>query len=234
MRLTHMLAGFIACFGQPATSQVVDRSPSQIQVERLSGALGAVPTNLVPRPLNPVSLELIKHFEGWSAFPYDDSAGYCTIGYGHLIALKRCSTIDLGAYAQGISKEQGLEILEKDTALARIVVQTRLKTEVSSDSFGALTSFVFNVGEGRFVTSTLFQLVQANQIDLASKQFGRWVRAGKKVQNGLVIRRRCESTLFLSRLELTRLGTFDRARCIALGIASSAGESIDILKGERY
>ncbi len=217
---------------QTGYAQVANHVPSQIQVERLRAGLNAAPQNMIPRPLNSISLELIKHFEGWSSIPYNDSAGYCTIGYGHLLALKRCSQIDLGPYKTGINKEQGLKILEKDTELARVAVQKNVSADLSSDEFGALTSFVFNLGEGSLTGSTLYKLLKIDDRGGAAKQFKRWIRAGNEVAPGLVIRRRCEATLFVSQLSVGRRGQFDRNRCINLGIAPS-GETIDILKGEQ-
>lgn len=217
---------------QPSLAQVANHVPSQIQVERLRAGLNAAPQNITPRPLNSLSSELIKHFEGWSAVPYNDSAGYCTVGYGHLLALKRCSQMDLGPYKSGISKEQGLKILEKDTELARIAVQRKVSVNLSSDEFGALTSFVFNLGESSLTGSTLFKLLKIEDRKGVSKQFKRWVRAGNEVAPGLVIRRRCEATLFSSQLALGQNGRFDRTKCVNLGIATS-GETIDIFKGEQ-
>ena len=217
---------------QTAYAQVNDHIPSQIQIERLQTGLNAAPTNIAPRPLNSLSFELIKHFEGWSAVPYNDSVGYCTIGYGHLLALKRCSQIELGPYKRGITKEQGLQILEKDTELARLAVQRNVSVNLSSDEFGALTSFVFNLGEGSLTGSTLYKLLKIEDREGTAKQFKRWVRAGDGVAPGLVFRRRCEATLFVSQLSLGRSGQFDRSKCVNLGIASSS-ETIDIFKGEQ-
>lgn len=231
MRLSLALS---VSFMIPQTSyaQVADHIPSQIQVERLKAGLGAAPSSMAPRPLNSLSLELIKHFEGWSAAPYNDSAGFCTIGYGHLLALKQCAQINLGPYKNGITKEQGLKLLEKDTELARLAVQRRVSVSLSSDEFGALTSFVFNLGEASLTDSTLLKLLSIEDRNGAAKQFKRWVRAGKDVATGLVIRRRCESTLFVSQLSMGRSGQFDRTKCINLGISSSS-DTIDVFKGEQ-
>src|SRR5438105_3401606 len=63
-----------------------ERVPSELQIEELNGKLpGAAGGGLVPKPIIQLALDLIKAYEGWSPWAYDDPAKYCTIGYGHLI-----------------------------------------------------------------------------------------------------------------------------------------------------
>jgi lysozyme len=218
--------------GVAARAAPIDHVTSRIQVERLQGGLGAAPSNIAPRPLNQLSMMLIRDFEGWSPKPYNDAAGYCTIGFGHLIALKSCDKADIGPYGGGISEQRGLEILEADTAYARLVVRKYVSVPLSADEFGALSSFVFNVGEGNFKNSHLRMLVQSGQSRLAIREFGRWVSAGNKVQQGLVARRKCEASLFAGQLSLADSGKFERSKCVSLGIGTNIGTVVDIDRGE--
>lgn len=124
---------------------------------------------------------MLKHFEGWSVKAYDDSAGYCTIGYGHLISLRRCAATDLGQFASGISPSRGEELLDADTRAARAAVLRRVKTELKEEQFGALSNFVFNIGEANFSGSTMLSLLNLGRPSDAAGQFGRWVKAKGKV-----------------------------------------------------
>lgn len=210
-------------------------TPSQIQLERLAGAFGAADQAVAPRVMSVISITLLKHFEGWSATTYDDSAGYCTIGYGHLLAKQRCSALDLHSFGFGtaIDMARGEQILESDTRLARSKAADLVKVPLSDAEFGALSAFIFNVGSKNFEQSTMRRLINQGQKELAIGQFGRWVKANAKVQPGLVIRRKCEAVLFANKLSLADPFRFDRSRCGGLGAAGESGEPIDIEEGER-
>ncbi|WP_262298586.1 lysozyme [Microvirga sesbaniae] len=189
------------------------------------------------RPLIRLALDVIKDFEGWVDVAYDDPAGYCTIGYGHLISLKRCNEVDLaavdaGKYSSKLSESSGLDLLEKDTVTARLAIQSLVSVDLTDEQFGALTSFVFNIGKENFKRSTMLRLLNAGEFDFAGRQFSRWIRAGEVIPPGLVARRACEETLFRHQLAYGRDGRFNRGDCVSLGAAPSAGSLIDIEKGE--
>jgi lysozyme len=209
-----------------------DHYPAQSLVESFGGeALGAAEISAI-RPLTATSLELIADFEGWEPRAYNDAVGYCTIGYGHLIALKSCRSIELGEFSSELSMEAGLKLLEEDTAKARLAVLRQVKVDMTDEQFGAVTSFVFNVGAGNFGKSTLLRLLNDEQPDLAVKQFGRWVSARGRVLPGLVARRSCEAALFDGRTVTGGNGRFNRGLCDSLGAAPDVGPVIDIYEGE--
>lgn len=208
-----------------------DRVPARTLVEELQGSLGASPP-AGARPINSITVELIKHFEGWSAEAYDDPAGYCTIGFGHLIALKLCRDSDVKKYNPPLDTSEGERILEEDTRSARVVVQESVKVALNAAQFGALVSFTFNVGKGNFARSSLLRFINSGRNDLAEQEFARWVQAGGKTLPGLSIRRACEQMLFTGRLKLDAQGAFNRNACYSLGITPSTTFLIDIDRGE--
>ncbi|MBB4288096.1 lysozyme [Rhizobium leguminosarum] len=215
-----------------AESQVqLSHVPSQSQVEDFNEPRGAS-KGVEARPILVIASELIKYFEGWYPSAYDDPAAYCTIGYGHLIALQACASIDLGEFARPLSKGAGAALLEKDTRTARIAVQRYVKVDLSDEQFSALASFTFNVGKEKFADSTLLELVNDGDFDAAANQFGRWIKAKGKVLPGLKDRRACEAALFRGNLQSGKNSTFDRSDCAGLGVASGAGPVIDIFVGE--
>lgn len=223
------------CFGQDeeppvehimSLSQIEDFGPKQ---------LGVAPSGSA-RPLPEIALALIKDFEGWSAKPYNDPVGLCTVGYGHLISMTRCENLDLnivekGRFSKPISKEEGLKVLEEDTFTARRAVQKLVRIKMSDDQFGALASFTFNLGKENFAFSHLLQFVNKGKDKLATKEFGRWIKSKGKILQGLIDRRKCSATLFRGDLKLDSKGTFSRKSCVALGIASGL-EPVDMFVGE--
>ncbi|WP_170136807.1 lysozyme [Mesorhizobium loti] len=213
-----------------AQSDLENQYPSNSQIEDLKGALGAVPLGSA-RELTKLGFDLIKHFEGWSAAAYDDPSKYCTIGYGHLIALKPCRSIDLNDFSKPLTDPQGIALLEKDTRSARASVEKLVKVDLSDDQFSALSSFVFNVGKDNFANSSMLSLINESEFDKASKQFGRWVKSKGKVLPGLVTRRACEATLFVSDLTYGKNGKFSEAQCETLGAVPTA-DLVDLDVGE--
>jgi lysozyme len=207
-----------------------DRVTSQSLLEDFGRPLGIAPNTSV-RPLISLAFDLIKEFEGWSATAYDDPAGYCTIGYGHLISLQRCSQTDLTGFPKELSRSEGDSILEKDTESARWAVQSLVSLELTDHQFGALSSFVFNIGKANFGRSTVLKLLNSGHPDSALLQMARWIRAKDQILAGLVERRACEIALFRNTLGYNRSGRIDRTGCRALGIASD-GSPIDIERGE--
>jgi lysozyme len=215
-----------------------DKMTPIYEVETFGGPLGAAPASGI-RPLHKTALGLIKDFEGWYPDLYNDPAGYCTIGYGHLLAKRRCQASDRGEFPVALSVPEGLDLLEEDTAGTRIDVQDMVtETQLTDEQFGALTSFVFNVGRTNFKNSTLLRRLndktvpEETRLELAAAEFPRWVRAGGVVMGGLIARRNCEAALFQGVRVTDSSGNFNRAICDALGAMPSAGETIDILTGE--
>lgn len=204
----------------------------QSQLEDFGSTMGIAPSS-PPRPIIKMGIGLIKKFEGWRPNYYDDPVGYCTIGYGHLISLKNCSQTDLGVFSKPLTLARGEEILEMDTRTARASVHRLVKVDLTDQQFSALSSFVFNLGKEKFADSTLLQHVNAENHELASKEFLRWIKSKGQVFQGLRHRRSCESELYLNRLVGSKSGEFSENECKPLpGIASSPVDEIDITKGE--
>ena len=58
---------------------------------------------------------------------------------------------------------------------------------------------MYNIGEPRFLTSTLLKLLNQNKKDLAAKEFLKWNKVKGKVSSGLSKRRMSEMALFLAK-----------------------------------
>jgi GH24 family phage-related lysozyme (muramidase) len=138
----------------------------------------------------------IAQFEGFSATLYDDPAGHCTIGHGHLVHHGRCNGTEPVEFRNGITKDRGLELLASDAAKAASAVTQRVTVPLAQHQFDALVSFVFNVGAGAFAESTLLRELNSGRHDAVPRELDRWVKADGKTLPGLVRRRKAEGVLF--------------------------------------
>lgn len=150
-------------------------------------------------PLRAVSNEaqqLIKRWEGLRLKPYRDAAGYWTVGFGHL--LSRDKNANPGPT---ITMEQAEAYFQKDLARAAKSVSNLIKAPLTDGQYGALVSFVFNLGGGNLEISTLRKKVNANPSDPSIEaEFLKWInvrRQGKLTPlQGLRNRRREEAALY--------------------------------------
>lgn len=140
-------------------------------------------------------LDLIKQFESFRAAPYLCSAGVPTIGYGTTVYP---NGIKVKLSDQKITQQLAETFLQHHVNAIEKDVLSLVKVPLTQNQFDALVSFAYNVGLGAFGDSTLLKLLNAGDIDGASKQFERWNKAGGKVSNGLTRRRNAEKALFLA------------------------------------
>lgn len=139
--------------------------------------------------ISDAGVALVERHEGFRAQVYKDGAGYPTIGYGHRLK-------DGESFPNGITLEQGTELLKQDLQTAETAVNTLVKVPLSQPQFDALVDFTYNVGAGNLEASTL--LVELNKRDYSAVpgEFVKWVYAGGKVEPGLVTRRQDEANLW--------------------------------------
>lgn len=134
-----------------------------------------------------MAVSVVGYFEGRSLAGYIDPVGIPTICYGHTATAK---------VGQSKTAEECEQLLQQDLGIALAAVDRQLP-ELSPETRAALGSFVFNVGEGAFLTSTLLRKAKAGDLQGACNELPRWVYAGGRVLNGLVRRREAEKELCL-------------------------------------
>jgi lysozyme len=149
-----------------------------------------------PQSLSDQGARFVARFEGFESKPYDDPAGHCTIGYGHLIHRGRCNGSEPVELRAGISEARALEILRADAAVAAEAVRTSVKVPLTQEQFDALVSFTFNLGAGNLRSSTLLKKLNAGDYGAVPAELSRWNKAGGQVLGGLVKRREAEGLLF--------------------------------------
>ena len=131
---------------------------------------------------------LIKEAEGLRLEAYLCPAGIPTIGWGHTKGVR------LG---QHITKGQAENMLVEDIApIERLL--NGLRINFRQEQFDALTSWIFNLGEGKLKSSTMYRLILENARDEEiTDQLVKWIYSGKQQLPGLMKRRVAEANLFI-------------------------------------
>lgn len=151
--------------------------------------------------MSPRGLRLLIEWEGKRHLPYKDAAGLLTIGVGHCITkseLKSGKLLIWGhpvKYQDGLNEEQIEELLRQDLMSCEALIGL-YDSVLNQHQYDALVSFVFNVGSGAFLGSTLKKRLDANQLDEVPAQLRRWVYAGGRKLQGLINRREKEIRLW--------------------------------------
>lgn len=94
-----------------------------------------------------------------------------------------------------VSKAQCESWLRQDIAEAESCLYQNVRVPLRQGAWDAYTSFVFNVGCGKFRSSTMLRLLNSGQYAASCDQFPRWVYANKRVLNGLKVRRTEEQAI---------------------------------------
>ena len=166
-----------------------------------------------PRPdtlLKKFENEELKGFEKGSWFPHKSiEGGTRTVGWGHKITAdeKKRGVIKVGEqlvnFKNGMTPQQVNQLYEQDTAKARSIARKSLvknKSDIEPNELQALTSLIYNVGQGAWAKSNAKKYLESGNIDRFLKEafdskIG-FVKSNKKILKGLVDRRSKERNLF--------------------------------------
>jgi len=142
------------------------------------------------RDLQP-AVDLIKKWEGLRLDAYICPAGVPTIGYGHT-----GPNVKLG---MKITEADAEALLLSDLEKFARAVDTQIRVPLTNNQRCALISFVFNVGAGALMESTLRRRLNNGEDPqkVAMEELPRWNKGDGKVLEGLVRRRRDELDLFI-------------------------------------
>lgn len=132
-------------------------------------------------------LDLIKQFEGLKLESYVCPAGKITIGYGTTKGVK------LG---QKITKDQAEKMLMDEYLQCESQVAKLITVPLKQHQLDALVSFVYNLGSGQLLGSTLRRKLNSGDYQGAAMEFDKWVFAKGKKLIGLVNRRAAERKMF--------------------------------------
>lgn len=121
-------------------------------------------------------LEQLQRDEGLRLFPYLDSVGVKTIGYGHNLQAHPLPDVD-----GGISIQRATEILSNDLALITLDLTHTLPGTIALDKprFGVLQNMAFNLGvHGLLGFTSFLAYLQTSQYDNAAAAMlaSKWAR----------------------------------------------------------
>ena len=127
-------------------------------------------------------VELIKGHEGWRSHKYEDSLGFSTIGYGHLIQGHEDYDV--------ITKEFGESLLHKDFGKAIAAIR-RMYPNIPDTQLFALAHFVYAKGIGNYQRSKLrVEIEKGSHRDRIYREWIDWAVVKGKY-NKISIRNRC-------------------------------------------
>ena len=147
----------------------------------------------------PVSMPVIKKFEGFRAAPYKDSAGIPTIGYGTILypTGKSVTMTD-----KPVTDDAATGFLSFQMSLKSKAIAPMLQTVASLHQAAAMLSLTYNIGTAAFQSSTVLRKFNLGDIQGAADAFLMWDKAtvdGQRVVvEGLHNRRVAERTIFLT------------------------------------
>jgi|SRR5271166_2392172 len=123
---------------------------------------------------------LTKGFEQCRLTAYQDAVGVWTIGWGHT-----------GPVCAGLvwTQAQADAQLTIDEQKAVSAVNNWVQVILTQHEFDALVDFVFNVGIGNFLNSTLLTKLNAGDYAGAANELPKWDHAAGRVLAGLLKRR---------------------------------------------
>lgn len=126
----------------------------------------------------------VKEFEGYRGVAYKCAAGVYTIGWGHTKRVKA---------GQTCTEAMAAEWLREDLATAERACNNIRELDTQG-KFDACVDFIFNLGLGSFLSSTLYRKIKAKAATAeVQAEFRRWVYAKGVRLEGLVRRREWEA-----------------------------------------
>lgn len=138
-----------------------------------------------------LALFIIKAFESYSSAPYYDETGKVwTVGYGR-------TGPDVTEYSYTTREREDKWLKEHVTKLYESLYEKHSRKTISAFQMAAITSLVYNIGEGRYYNSNTFKEINKGNTLKAVKEWKEFRMSGGKVLNGLVIRRTVETTIYM-------------------------------------
>ena len=148
--------------------------------------------------LSAEGLQHLAEFEGIRLELYDDPAGHCTIGVGHLVHLGNCDGRSSEApFRDGITLDRAYQMLGEDVASFERCVDEVVAVELQQHQFDALVSLAYNVGCGGLSSSPVLGALNAGDDPTSVWRNFALTGVGSDVKlPGLVRRREAECALY--------------------------------------
>lgn len=135
----------------------------------------------------------IKDWEVLRLNHYDDVNGFCTVGWGHLVAKQSCAS--LGLNGKHITPDEAQQLFDKDKPPHEALVKSVIHVPLHQHEYDALVSLAFNVGSLSKQAPALCKKINAGLYTAAAAEF---LDITNKGIPGLVKRRQQENQMFLN------------------------------------
>jgi len=172
-----------------------------IKLERAKSVSYNIDKNVIDDINNNLRSYIIDH-EGLRLTPYEclgslnkkKKSKFYTIGYGHVIKSGESHLY------KGISKQQAEKLLFEDLVISYTELLKLKGTEkLSRNERIALAHFIYALGIGNFMKSTIYKHIRNNNIDKIKKEhFLMWCRIDGKKNSNLLKMREFEYNLFIA------------------------------------
>jgi GH24 family phage-related lysozyme (muramidase) len=128
---------------------------------------------------------------------YNDAAGNCTAGIGHLVHKKPCTPEDYTTWGKQMTKDKALELLQQDVQKAEEIVKKAITgVKLTQAQFDALVSLAYNLGN---IPEDVADAVNTGNFEEAGTLMQKYVHGSDGlVYTGLVKRRADEAALMLT------------------------------------
>jgi GH24 family phage-related lysozyme (muramidase) len=183
----------------PSPSPSMEPTQGESSPEPTKPAVNPSPEMLDPSKLQLDSdgSKLISKFEGLKTILYDDPAGHCTIGIGHLVHKGKCNGgPSEREFENGITEEEAYKLFKTDVKRYEDAVRSNVKVPLNQNQYNALVSFTYNLGIGAFVNSDLLKKLNSGDYSAVPKELMRFTHGGGNELPGLKRRREEEGALF--------------------------------------
>jgi len=167
-----------------------------------------------PTTTSAKGVQFIAEFEGFFATPYNDPAGYATVGYGYLLGYRpvapedrRSTWIDRQQRPGILTEPEARRLLKKELAekyepaVRPFFAPDAPLAGAGQETFDALVSFVYNLGTASLSGipgfETMGRAMKSGKRQAIGDAMLLYTYAGGKKLPGLVRRRRAERRLFL-------------------------------------
>ena len=139
---------------------------------------------------------LLAELEGVVLTPYKDSVGIPTIGIGSTY-YEDGTKVKMTDKA--ITKERAIQLAKNVVKSFEARVNKSILLPMTQNQFDAMVLLCYNIGKSSFARSSVVRHFNLGNIQKAADSFLLWNKAGGKVVQGLVNRRKIERELFLTK-----------------------------------
>lgn len=139
--------------------------------------------------------------DGQGSYYYNDSKGYCTVGWGHLVRQASCKAVGKRARIDFIPIAEAKRYFEEDVPKHEAYVKNAIRVPLYQYEFDALVSLAFNIGNIGVKAPNLCKLINQKDYQNGPKEMldiNKITVNGQKVaEPGLTKRRNSEYQLFI-------------------------------------